>query len=177
MAVSVSVALNVEDRGRALFDNKGRTVLVKEDIHNTGFLCMWWVKPEYKCETAKHRMLYKQNQTVTSVDSQWQKKNSVKRSVRWAKSHKNFSIKSCRAESSSSNRGKNWWKDTYSDQLRVFLEKKERKKRKKRRRGKEDGNLKTWAGKCFGWAKRNSWEYITQKQMTEQKGLEYGVAL
>lgn len=105
------------------------------------FLCMWWVKPEYKCETTKHCVLYKQNQTVTSVDSQWQKKNSVKRSVRWAKSHKNFSIKSCRAESSSSNRGKNWWKDTYSDHLRVFLEKKERKKE---RRGGERKRMEIW---------------------------------
>lgn len=40
-----------------------------------------------------------------------------------------------------------------------------------------DGNLKMWSGKRFGRAKRNSWEYTTQKQMTVQKGLEYEVAL
>lgn len=39
------------------------------------------------------------------------------------------------------------------------------------------GNLKMWSGKSFGQAKRNSWEYMTQKQMTAQKGLRYKVAL
>lgn len=38
------------------------------------------------------------------------------------------------------------------------------------------GGVGGWSGKGFGQAKRNSWEYMTQKQMTAQKGLGYKVA-
>lgn len=57
---------------------------------------------------------------------------------------------------------KYWWKETTLNDWRVFIV-----------GGWVGGGVKMWSGKSFGRAKWNSLEYMTQKQMTAEKGSRY----